>query len=255
MLTTKNLTKSFGAKIALSDLSIHVEPNQILCLLGTNGAGKSTTLNLLLNFIQPDSGEIIIDGQIIDAKDKKAVMSARQKIAYIPEQVNLYQQFNAIENLEYLAQLSGVKQASKQTIVNALTQTGLDQTMWHKPLKDYSKGMKQKVGIAFAIIREAKVLLLDEPTSGLDPSAINEFINIIRNLAEQGAAVLMVTHDLHCAEALADSMAILKQGKIIDSFDNKDLALGELQLRYHQAIDTTPLTAKTNDNALTTQIA
>lgn len=235
MLKTKNLSKSFADKTALNDLSIEVKSGQILCLLGTNGAGKSTTLNLLLNFIEPDDGEIHIDGELITTSNKAAVKNARQKMAYIPEQVNLYEQFNAFENIEYLAKLSNIKTTEEQ-IAQSLVQTGLDAGMWHRPLKDYSKGMRQKVGIAFAIVRKAKLLLLDEPTSGLDPSATMEFIAIIRELAQQGAAVLMVTHDLYCAETLANRIAILKQGSVVDEFNNQGLAPGQLQQRYHGII-------------------
>ena len=108
MLEAIKLSKSFGDKQALIDLSIRVDPGEILCLLGANGAGKSTTLNLLLNFIEADSGKVIIDGEEIRADDKAAMHNSKQKLVYIPEQVNLYQEFNALENLEYLAQLSGI---------------------------------------------------------------------------------------------------------------------------------------------------
>lgn len=236
MIRTENLTKTYGDKTALRDLTLNVETGEIFCLLGSNGAGKSTTLNLLLNFIQPDSGQIIIDEQPIDPKSNQSAAIARQKIAYLPEQVNLYQQFNSIENVRYLCELSGVKTTTVD-IEYALEQTGLDQQMWLKPLKDYSKGMRQKVGIAFAIIRKAKILLLDEPTSGLDPSATDEFINIIKKLADNGAAVLMVTHDLYCAEKLANKMAILKQGHVVDAFDNQGLMSGAIATRYQQAMN------------------
>ncbi len=236
MLEAIKLSKSFGDKQALIDLSIRVDPGEILCLLGANGAGKSTTLNLLLNFIEADSGKVIIDGEEIRADDKAAMHNSKQKLVYIPEQVNLYQEFNALENLEYLAQLSGITVNIGQ-IKQALSQTGLEQQAWQQPLKDYSKGMRQKVGIAFAIVRQTKILLLDEPTSGLDPSATLEFIAIIRQLANNGAAILMVTHDFWCAQALATHIGIMKQGQLVEQVDNVGLSLNALEQLYHDAIN------------------
>ncbi|MBL4631137.1 MAG: ABC transporter ATP-binding protein [Paraglaciecola sp.] len=236
MLLINNISKRFSHDYAVQQLSLEVLPGEVFCLLGSNGAGKSTTLNLILGFLQADSGDIHIDQQKLDINDKHSISDIRQKIVYIPEQMNLYPQFSALENIEYLAQLSGISPTQSQCTA-ALTKTGLTKNMWDKPLKDYSKGMRQKVGIAFAIVREAKLLLLDEPTSGLDPSATAEFINIIQALAKQGAAVLMVTHDLECTTQLADKIAILKQGEIVSQFSHQDLAQESLSLRYHQAIN------------------
>lgn len=256
MLVAKNLSKRYGDKIALKDLSLSIDAGQILALLGDNGAGKSTTLNLLLHFIGSDSGQVIIDNQPIDGNNKRAVQMARQQMAYLPEQVILYEQFNAIENLQYLAKLSGIK-ADMCAIERGLNQTGLDALMWFKPLKSYSKGMRQKVGIAFAIIRNAKILLLDEPTSGLDPSATKEFVAIVQQLAQQGTAVLMVTHDLDCAGSLADKVMILSQGQVVDEFANQDITPGVLKRRYHQAIDgsMTSSSTATVQSPLTTECA
>ncbi|WP_286268816.1 ABC transporter ATP-binding protein [Thalassotalea hakodatensis] len=240
MLRIEELTKAFNDNYALQQLSLNIEPGEIYCLLGSNGAGKSTTLNLLLGFLKADSGHIYIDEKLVDVNQKHSLATARDKIAYIPEQVNLYPQFNAMENLAYLANLGGIKPAYEQ-FEQALTQTGLAKNMWHKPLKDYSKGMRQKVGIAFAILRQAKLLLLDEPTSGLDPSATQEFIHIIDNLAQQGAAVLMVTHDLECSTTLGDKFAILKEGEVIEQFSQKDLASVPLHQRYQQSIYPQPI--------------
>jgi ABC-2 type transport system ATP-binding protein len=254
MLVAKNLSKSFGDKTALKDLSLSIDAGKILALLGNNGAGKSTTLNLLLHFITPDSGQVLIDNQPIDSHNKRLVQMARQQMAYLPEQVILYEQFNAIENLQYLSKLSDIN-ADINAIEQGLKQTGLDAVMWSKPLKSYSKGMRQKVGIAFAVISGAKILLLDEPTSGLDPSATREFITIIRELAQQGTAVLMVTHDLDCASSLANDMLILKHGQVVDQFSNQDMSANELKRRYHQAIDGSTATPSTAQSLLTTQSA
>ncbi|MDK1285791.1 ABC transporter ATP-binding protein [Pseudoalteromonas umbrosa] len=230
MLEAKNLKKSFSDKQVINDLSFSVEEGQIMCLLGANGAGKSTTLNIFLNFLQPDSGQALIDG--VDVHSSKG---SKEKLVYLPEQVNLYQEFNAIDNLKYLASLSDLSVTDAQ-INAALDETGLEPSARSQSLKNYSKGMRQKVGIAFAIIRQAKVLLLDEPTSGLDPSATLEFIRIIEQLVKKGAAILMVTHDFYCAHTLADKIGIMDKGTLLTLLDNKQLPLQTLENTYHELI-------------------
>ncbi|AOT07659.1 ABC transporter ATP-binding protein [Pseudoalteromonas luteoviolacea] len=230
MLEAINLKKSFSDKQVINDLSFKVDAGQIMCLLGANGAGKSTTLNIFLNFLQPDSGQALIDGI-----DVHSSAGSKEKLVYLPEQVNLYQEFNAIDNLKYLASLSDLPVTEAQ-INAALDETGLESSARTQSLKNYSKGMRQKVGIAFAIIRQAKVLLLDEPTSGLDPSATLEFIRIVEQLAQKGAAILMVTHDFYCAHTLADKIGIMDQGKLLTLLDNQQLPLNTLENTYHELI-------------------
>jgi ABC-2 type transport system ATP-binding protein len=230
VLEAKKLCKSFNGKLVLDDLSFAVAPGEIMCLLGANGAGKSTTLNVFLNFLKPDSGQAFIDGADVHIDG-----SAKHKLVYLPEQVNLYQEFNALENLKYLGCLSGLTLSDEQ-IHAALDETGLAPNAREQNLKSYSKGMRQKVGIAFALIREAKVLLLDEPTSGLDPSATLEFIRIIEQLAQKGAAILMVTHDFYCAHTLSDKIGIMDQGRLLTLLDNKSMSISALEETYHELI-------------------
>ncbi len=236
MLKIVDLTKQYRDHLALDNLSLEINAGEVYCLLGSNGAGKSTTINLVLGFLKAERGDIFIDNTRLLINNKADLLAAREKIAYIPEQMNLYLEFNAIENLSYLARLSGLNPDQK-AFSAALTQTGLASDMWQKPLKHYSKGMRQKVGIAFAIVREAKLLLLDEPTSGLDPSAMEEFVGIVQTLALQGAAVLMVSHDLACAEKLGDKFLILNHGKSVARFSKQELLQQCLDQRYHQAIN------------------
>lgn len=233
MIEAVNLSKTFAGNSVLDNLSFTVNQGEIMCLLGANGAGKSTTLNLFLNFLQPDGGKALIDG--IDVSDRQSSNNSKEKLVYLPEQVNLYQEFNAIDNLKYLASLSDLKVSDDQ-LNAALDETGLEPDARRQPLKSYSKGMRQKVGIAFAIIRQAKVLLLDEPTSGLDPSATLEFIRIIEKIAKKGAAVLMVTHDFYCAHSLADKIGIMDKGRLLDLLDNKQLSIKVLEDTYHGLI-------------------
>ncbi|MBT1064613.1 ABC transporter ATP-binding protein [Bowmanella sp. Y26] len=231
MIELRHVSKAFGGHLALDDLSFKVQTGEVMCLLGANGAGKSTTLNILLDFVAPDSGEAWVEGINVQLEPHKS----KQRLVYLPENVNLYQEFNAIDNLSYLARLCG-NFADLNEIKDALQKTGLQEDAWLQPLASYSKGMRQKVGIAFAILRRAKVLLLDEPTSGLDPSATREFIKIIEQLAKQGAAILMVTHDLYCAHTLASHIGIMKRGRLLDVLANRQLSLDSLEHLYHQHI-------------------
>ncbi|MDP2561839.1 ABC transporter ATP-binding protein [Psychrobium sp. 1_MG-2023] len=231
MIKIDKLSKSFAGNLALNNLNLTVKEQSVTCLLGENGAGKSTTLNLILNFISPDSGTITVDG--IDTQ--KQPQKSKEKLIYLPENINLYLEFNALENLSYLAKLTG-ESPSTNDIEQALRQTGLQESAWQEPLSNYSKGMRQKVGIALAIIRKAKILLLDEPTSGLDPSATLEFIRVIKMMVANGAAVLMVTHDLHCAHALADQIGIMKQGSLCDLFETQYLSMQDVEYKYHHHI-------------------
>lgn len=231
MIELRHVSKAFGGHMALDNLSFKVQAGEVMCLLGANGAGKSTTLNILLNFITPDSGEAWVDGVNVQLEPHKS----KQRLVYLPENVNLYQEFNAIDNLSYLARLCN-HVPELNDIRRALQKAGLQEDAWLQPLASYSKGMRQKVGIAFAILRRSLVLLLDEPTSGLDPSATREFIKITEQLAKQGAAILMVTHDLYCAHTLATHIGIMKRGRLLDVFANQQHSLDSLEHLYHQHI-------------------
>lgn len=232
MLEAIALHKSFGSYNALADMNFAVEPGKVLCLLGANGAGKSTTLNLFLNFIAPTSGTALIGG--IDAQAQPEL--ARSHLMYLPEQMNLYNNFTAIENVEYLASLAGIK-TPRAAVIDALERVGLQSSFHQQRLSTYSKGMRQKVGIALAMLKNAKALLLDEPTSGLDPSATREFVEVINSLTASGTAVLMVTHDFYCALSLADEIMILQKGETKTRLAVQGLTLPQLESAYFQILN------------------
>lgn len=232
MLEAINLNKSYGAHKALVDMHFKVLPGKVLCLLGANGAGKSTTLNLFLNFIAPTSGVALIGG----SNTAEQPELSRSQLMYLPEQMSLYNNFTAIENLEYLAVIAGVP-TDQIAITAALERVGLPSRAHHQRLSTYSKGMRQKVGIALAILKNAKALLLDEPTSGLDPSATREFIEVINTLRATGTAVLMVTHDFYCALSLADEIYIMQKGETKARLNTQNLSLAQLETAYFQAIN------------------
>ena len=232
MLETINLSKNYGGNIALNSLNLKVEPGEIYCLLGANGAGKTTTINLLLNFIEPSGGEAKIKG--IDVT--KNPLETKKYIAYIPEQVNLYKNLSGLENLEYFTSLAGKTDYSKNDLEGFLVESGLKREAINERVSTYSKGMRQKVGIALAIAKKAEVLLLDEPTSGLDPSASNEFSELLTKLKNQGVAILMATHDLFRAKETGTRVGIMKHGNLVAEMTTDEIGHADLEKIYLEHI-------------------
>ena len=231
LLRARDLTKVFRSNIALNALNLAVNSAEIVCLLGANGAGKTTTINLFLGFLQPTSGAAIVDGTDVASDLEKA----RNALGYVPEQVSLYPALTGLENLDYFVRLSSNKHPDEKYLRRLLDQVGLDQNATSQKVSGYSKGMRQKVGLAIALAKGAKVLLLDEPLSGLDPSAANEFCKLLRQLADQGTAVLMATHDLFRAKEIADRIGIMKAGTLVEELSPDSLdqaALEQIYLRH-----------------------
>lgn len=205
----EDLTLSYGDTKVLDGLSLWVPAGSITALLGGNGAGKSTTLSALLGFTRATAGRIAVCGVDAAAHPKPA----RRHIAYLPENVALYDHLSATENAEYLLALSGERRA-RAAVTDALAAAGLQPQAWDRRLAGFSKGMRQKVAIAVALLRRVPVLLLDEPTSGLDPRATADFNRLLLDVRDRGTAVLMVTHDLLSAADVADTIAFLERGRI-----------------------------------------
>jgi ABC-2 type transport system ATP-binding protein len=233
MLQAESLTKVFDdGKKALDALDLTVEQKEIFCLLGPNGAGKSTTIHLFLNFLTPTSGRALVDG--FDCTREPHL--ARQRIAYIPENVSLYPRLSGRENLEYFHAIATGQRSSKTQQLQWLEQAGLESAAADKRVQNYSKGMKQKVGIAIAIAKNAEALLLDEPTSGLDPLAANEFSKQIRLLRDRGMAILMVTHDLFLAQQCATRIGVMRAGRLMTTLSPSQVDLAGLEATYLQAL-------------------
>lgn len=207
------LSVSRGGRSVLRRVSFAVQPGETYALLGGNGAGKSTTLLTFLGFLTPDSGAARVRGREVAAD----LAAARRAIAYLPESAALYDHLDARENLRYLLDLAG-SPATDRDIEAALDDVALATAARDRRLAGYSKGMRQKVALALAMLRDSDILLLDEPTSGLDPSAIDEFHALLRRLAGAGKAVLMVTHDLHGACQSADRIGLLRDGRLVREF-------------------------------------
>ena len=227
MITVKNVYKKYGDFTAVNDLSFEVKPGEIFCLLGANGAGKSTTINMLLNFINPTSGTLEIDG--LDVVENS--IKTKEFLTYIPENLMLYPNLSATENLDYFTRLSGKKfKASK--LKSFLTEAGLEKDAHENRVKTFSKGMRQKVGIALAIAKESKILLLDEPTSGLDPKSSNEFMELLTKMKNDKVAILMATHDLFRAKEVSTHIGIMRSGLLENYSDSSAFSLKELEKIY-----------------------
>lgn len=206
-----NLALRRGERAVLTNLSLEVDSGQIYALLGGNGAGKSTALSVLLGFLEPGAGTVLVAG----VDPAQAPDQARQRIAYLPENVALYDQLTAYENIAYFMALAG-SEPDQAAMDEALDAAGLQQEARGRRVNGYSKGMRQKVAIAMAVLRNVPVLLLDEPTSGLDPRATSDFNALLTKLKARGTAILMVTHDLLGAADCADRIGFLAGGRIVE---------------------------------------
>jgi ABC-2 type transport system ATP-binding protein len=227
MLKAENLTKQYGDYTALDKLNLEIKAGEVFCLLGSNGAGKSTTINIFLGFVPATSGRAIIDGQEVSMNNA----TTRNMVAYIPEIVNLYPTLSGMENLEYFSGLSGYSY-TVQELKQYMETAGLQAGALDKRVSSYSKGMRQKVGIAIALVKKAKALFLDEPTSGLDPHASNEFSQTITRLSEQGVCTLMATHDLLMAKSLGNRIGIMHQGVLKHELLSAEVSHADLTKLY-----------------------
>jgi ABC-2 type transport system ATP-binding protein len=228
MVQARGLEVSYGASQVLRGLDLDVRRGEIYALLGGNGAGKSTTLSVLLGLVKPSRGRATIDGLDTASQTEQA----RASLAYVPENVALYGHLSAQENLAYFLRLAGEGRRSEQAIGVALDRVGLQHSAWHQPLKGYSKGMRQKTALALALAREVPLLLLDEPNSGLDPSATEELNRVLGHLRAEGRTILMVTHDLLGAAGIADRIGFMAGGRMAREFQREGEAGFDIGLLY-----------------------
>ncbi|MXX85048.1 MAG: ABC transporter ATP-binding protein [Acidobacteria bacterium] len=228
MLEARELTKSFGDVRALQSLNVRIGAGESLCLLGANGAGKTTTINLFLAFVEPTSGSALVNGHDV----QRDPIGSKRHLAYIPEQVALYPSLTGLENLEFLAELSGHRDYGADDLLGFLERAGLDSVAAFRRVAEYSKGMRQKVAIAAALARRASAFLLDEPLSGLDPKAANEFTEVLGGLRSDGAAILLATHDIFRARELGTTIGIMRSGELVEQLDPASVTAAELEKIY-----------------------
>lgn len=230
MIEAVKLRKTFDGVVAVDDLDLRINPGEVFCLLGANGAGKTTTINLLLNFVAPTSGEARVSGLNV----VEHPVETKKRLAYIPEQVTLYRNLTGLENLRFFSRLAGAVEDSDHDLLAILSQAGLTSEHARRRVATYSKGMRQKIGIAITIAKRAEALLLDEPTSGLDPKAANDFSVLLTGLASRGVAILMATHDLFRAKESGTRVGIMKHGKLLEVLDTAQLGHRDLEQIYLQ---------------------
>jgi ABC-2 type transport system ATP-binding protein len=228
VLHAEGLRKQYGDVVALQGLDLKVDAGEVFCLLGANGAGKTTTIQLFLGFTTPSAGAARIDG----LKVSDQPLETKTLIAYIPENVMLYPNLTGMENLRFFTTLAGKGEITDAELLRMLKQAGLPSEAVARRVGTYSKGMRQKVGIAMAMAKSAKALLLDEPTSGLDPKASNEFSALLRGLRDDGVAVLMATHDIFRSKEDGDRVGIMKQGKLVATHATSELSHADLERVY-----------------------
>ncbi len=213
VLNAQSLTLNINQQTILNKLTFSVQKGEIYALLGGNGAGKSSTLKTFLGFNKPTDGKVEVLGQSLD----DALALLRSKMAYLPESATLYPHLSARENIHYFLSLASIKKSDAE-VNDAFKRVALQESAWERHMQTYSKGMRQKTAIALALLRQAPIFLLDEPTSGLDPIAIDEFNLLVRELANSGASILMVTHDVYGACQVADRIGLLRSGELVGEF-------------------------------------
>ena len=235
MIEAKDLSKRYEDDVlALDALNLRVNPGEIYCLLGANGAGKTTAINLFLDFIGPTSGQALLN----DIEVAKNPLEAKKYVAYVSENVMLYANFTARQNLDYFAKLGGKRNFKKDDYYRVMGEVGLQEKAFEQRVREFSKGMRQKLGIAIAIIKDAPALLLDEPTAGLDPKAGTEFLRTLIDLRAKGKAILMSTHDIFRSKDVADRVGIMKEGIKVMERSGEELKhenLEQLYLDYMRA--------------------
>lgn len=229
MIAAMSLTKRYeDGVLALDHVDFEVFPGEVFCLLGANGAGKTTTINLFLNFIEPTSGVPLIDG----TDCSRWPLVAKRKVSFVSENVMLYSSLTARQNLDFFARLGGQRHMSRQQYYEVMHRVGLPEKAFEQRVSEFSKGMRQKLGIAIAFIKNAPAILLDEPTSGLDPKAASEFLRLLRTFKAAGKAVLMSTHDLFRTKEIADRVGIMKSGQLVVQRTAAELVHEDLERLY-----------------------
>lgn len=207
------MTKTYGEKRAVDNLSLHIAPGEIYGFIGHNGAGKTTTLKAVVGILQFDKGEVFIKGESI----RKNPLACKQKIAYIPDNPDLYEFMTGIKFLNFIADIFGVPEEKRQERIRKYADLFEMTENLAQPIASYSHGMKQKLAIISAWIHEPKLIIMDEPFVGLDPKAAHILKQMMREICDEGGAIFFSTHVLEVAEKLCDKVAIIRNGQLIQS--------------------------------------
>ena len=240
ILRAAELSKRYeDGVLAVDHLNLDIREGEVYCLLGANGAGKTTTINLFLNFIPPTAGTCYIN----DIDVTKDPLEAKKYVSFVSENVMLYGNFTARQNLDFFASLGGKTNLAKNDYYRVMRRVSLQEKGFEQRVKNFSKGMRQKLGIAIAIVKDAPGILLDEPTSGLDPKAAEEFIEILGELKKEGKAILMSTHDIFRAKEIGDRVGIMREGHLVMERTREELQSEDLVKIYIDYMQSEPITA------------
>ena len=213
MLKIEHLTKTYGDKKAVDDLTLHIQPGEIYGFIGHNGAGKTTTLKAVVGILAFDGGEITVDGTSIKADP----LQCKKTIAYIPDNPDLYEFMSGIQYLNFVADIFGVSAETRQERIRTYADAFELTDDLAQPISAYSHGMKQKLAVIAALVHDPKLVIMDEPFVGLDPKAAHILKGLMRDICDRGGAIFFSTHVLEVAEKLCDKVAIIKDGQLIKS--------------------------------------
>ncbi len=211
VIETKGLTKVYEDTVAVQDLNLRVQKGEVFGILGPNGSGKTTTILMLLGLTDPTKGEV----RVLGFDPVRQPLSVKARVGYLPDQVGFYDELTARENLIYIAKLNGIPRAEAYRRIDAaLEHMGLSQVA-DRPVGTFSRGMRQRLGVAEILVKDPRVVILDEPTQGLDPQAAREFLDIIRELKSRGISVLLASHLLYQVQAVCDRVGLFHKGKMV----------------------------------------
>ena len=229
MIEVKNLTKNYGATIAVNDVSFSAQAGEIVGFIGPNGAGKSTTMRVITCYLPADNGTVTVDGYDVFEES----IEARKRIGYLPENTPLYTDMGVVDYLKFVAQIRGVAGHTRNERIKNVIDTCSLEPMMHKNIGELSKGYRQRVGLAQALIHDPPVLILDEPTAGLDPYQIIEIRNLIKEIGRQ-KTIIFSTHILSQVAATCDRTLIISNGKIVANDSPQKLALSAMDQQVTQ---------------------
>ena len=213
MLRIEHLTKTYGDKKAVDDLTLHIQPGEIYGFIGHNGAGKTTTLKSVVGILAFDGGEIYVDGTSVKADP----LQCKKKIAYIPDNPDLYEYMTGIQYLNFVADIFGISAEVRRQRIHTYAGAFELTDDLAQPISAYSHGMKQKLAVISALVHDPKLVIMDEPFVGLDPKAAHTLKELMREICDRGGAIFFSTHVLEVAEKLCDKVAIIKNGQLIKS--------------------------------------
>jgi len=231
MIEIKKLTKQADNKLILRGVDLSIKKGETVAILGPNGAGKSTLLKVLATLIKPTSGRVVINEMDL----KKNHIQIKKIMGYLPHSSLLYDHYSPLENLVFFGNIYDVKNVEQRAV--ELVKEVVLSFFLNEPVKNFSRGMIQRIAIARAIVHEPEILLLDEPHTGLDQGAISILNNVILSMKQKGTTTLMVTHDFKQAAEICDRIIIVKNGKIVDDFTIENQNLGFVSEKYEQLVE------------------